>query len=73
MLPEQAKEVKSLLIQKGITQKRVAEIAGVQTSVVSSVISGRFRSYKVEKVITDLVGYKFPQFERVPRSLAANN
>ncbi len=73
MLPEQAREVKSLLIQKGITQKRVAEIAGVQTSVVSSVINGRFRSYKVETVITDLVGYKFPPFERVPRSLAANS
>ena len=54
MLPEQAREVKSLLIQKGITQKRVAEIAGVQTSVVSSVINGRFRSYKVEKVITEI-------------------
>lgn len=69
----QKAKIVSALIQKGITQKRVAEIAGVQTSVVSSVISGRFRSYKVEKVITDLVGYKFPQFERVPRSLAANN
>lgn len=48
-------------------------MAGVQTSVVSSVISRRFRSYKVEKIITELVGYQFPQFERVPRSLAANN
>lgn len=73
MLPEQAREVKSLLIQKGITQKRVAEIAGVQTSVVSSVINGRFRSYKVEKVIAEITGYEFPQFERVPRSLTANS
>lgn len=73
MLPEQAKEIRSLLIQKGITQKRVAELAGVQASVVSSVINGRFRSYKVESIITELIDYKFPQFERVPRSLAANN
>lgn len=72
-MTEQAKKVRSLLIQKGITQKMVAEMANVKPSCVSSVINGRGRSYKVESVITELTGYQFPQFERVPRTLAANN
>ena len=69
---QKAKIVQALVL-KGITQKKVAELANVKPSCVSSIINGRARSYNVEQIITQLTGYKFPDFERVPRSLAANN
>lgn len=72
-MTDQAKTVRALLVKKGITQKKVAELANVKPSCVSSIINGRARSYNVESVITELTGYKFPDFERVPRSFAANN
>lgn len=72
-MTKQSKEVRALLVQKGITQKKVAELANVKPSCVSSIINGRARSYNVESVITELTGYKFPEFERVPRSFAAND
>ncbi len=71
-MTNQAKEVRALLIQKGITQKKIAELANVKQPCVSSIINGRARSYKVESIITELTGYQFPNFDRVPRALANN-
>lgn len=45
-MTEQAKKVCSLLIQKGIRQKMVAEMATVKPSCVSSVINGREEATK---------------------------
>ena len=69
----QKAKIVSALIQKGITQKALASDIGVSTQFLGEVISGKSRSHRVEKAITEVTGYQFPVPQRVPRSIAVNN
>lgn len=70
---EQKSKIIQALVLKGITQKALASDIGVSTQFLGEVISGKSRSHRVEKAITEVTGYIFPTPQRVPRSLAANN
>ena len=69
----QKAKIVSALIQQGITQKALASNIGVSTQFLGEVISGKSRSHRVEKAITEVTGYQFPTPQRVPRNLAVNN
>ena len=69
----QYQDITVLLVHLGIAQRDIAKKAGVRPATVSAVIHGRSRSYNIENIITEITGYKFPDFERVPKSLAVNN
>ena len=68
----QYQDITVLLVHLGITQRDIAKKAGVTPATVSTVIHGRGRSYNVEKIITELTGYKFPPFKQFPRTLSAS-
>lgn len=71
---EQKSKIIQALVLKGITQKALASDIGVSTQFLGEVISGKSRSHRVEKAITEVTGYQFPTPQRVPRTLnAANN
>ena len=72
-MTEQYQKLMPLLVSKGISQKKIVELAGVSQAAVSQVIHGKARIYRVEKIITELTGYQFPPFKQVPRTLSATN
>lgn len=55
----QKEEILSLLAEKQISQKSIANALNVSNTLVNNVIAGRTRSEKVEKAITKLTGYVF--------------
>ena len=58
---EQKQIIKKLLKEKAISQKSIAKALNVSCTVVNNVIAGKDRSEKVEKAITHITGYQFPQ------------
>lgn len=58
---EQKQIIKKLLKEKAISQTSIAKALNVSNTIVNNVIAGKDRSEKVEKAITQLTGYKFPQ------------
>ncbi len=71
-MTEQYQKLMPLLVQKGITQKKIVELSGVSRAAVSQVIHGKARIYRVEKLIHELTGFEFPPFKQVPRTLSAS-
>lgn len=57
----QKETIQKLLKEKAISQKSIAKALNVSCTIVNNVIAGRDRSAKVEKAITQLTGYQFPQ------------
>lgn len=57
----QKETIQKLLKEKAISQTSIAKALNVSNTIVNNVIAGKDRSEKVEKAITQLTGYKFPQ------------
>ncbi|WP_291163388.1 helix-turn-helix domain-containing protein [Gemmatimonas sp. UBA7669] len=51
-----ATERKARLREAGVSQSTAAEKAGVKPAMVSMVINGKTRSYRVERVLAELMG-----------------
>jgi transcriptional regulator with XRE-family HTH domain len=56
MNEKKSKKIKKALIDKGVTQTEIARKAGVSTSTVWQVVSGRSRSAKIESIIKEITG-----------------
>ncbi|MEQ8168909.1 MAG: helix-turn-helix domain-containing protein [Candidatus Eremiobacterota bacterium] len=56
--PQKAINLKVRLLQAGIKQIDIAKRAGVDKSLVSNLIQGRYKSKRVEKIIEEMIGEK---------------
>jgi len=54
-----SREIKKLMIEKGVTNSEIAVKAKVSTSMVSQVIHGKKRSKRIERLIEKMLGRKF--------------
>lgn len=57
----QKEEIYKILREKQISTQSIAKALNVSNTIVNNVIAGKDRSEKVEKAITHLTGYQFPQ------------
>lgn len=65
-------ERKVLLIDKQISQLEIAKELNISPSAVSYIMSGRARSYRVEKLISDRAGVPYEEmWGHRPRKRAA--
>lgn len=53
--PQKAINLKVRLLKAGIRQIDVAKRAGVDKSLVSNIIQGRYKSKRVEKIIEEMI------------------
>jgi transcriptional regulator with XRE-family HTH domain len=56
--PQKSINLKVRLLQSGIKQIDIAKRAGVDKSLVSNLIAGRYKSKRVEKIIEEMIGEK---------------
>ncbi len=58
---EKSKQIKIALINKGITQKQIADELGITRGTVHSVITGRKKSQRVIEYLEDRLDLKLMQ------------
>ena len=65
-------KIKSLLVEKEITQKEIAQSVGVSPMMISQVVKKRSRSYRVERYIAERLGLPYEElWGSEPRRRAA--
>ncbi len=56
---ERAREIKAMMVRKGISQAAIARQIGVTRSFITHVIAGDFRTARIRRAIADALGLKY--------------